>query len=72
MRVTSEAEQRLAALTQFHGIPTGVLLRLVKLKTGLIVTSRWTAISLILSNPCPIPVPPTHATAQFVGGNLLP
>jgi hypothetical protein len=57
MRVTSETEQRLAALPQFHGIPTGILLRIVKLKTGLIVTSRWTAIALILANRCPIPVP---------------
>jgi len=73
MRVTSEAEQCLAALPQFHGIPTGVLLRIVKLKTGLIVTSRWTAISLILSNRCPIPVPnPSHATARIVGGKFLP
>ncbi len=72
MRVTGEAEQHLAALPQFHGIPTGALLRLVKLTTGLIVTSRWTAIALILSNRCPIPVPnPTHATAQIVGGKLL-
>ena len=73
MRVTGEAERRLAALPQFHGIPTGVLLRIVKLRTGLIVTSRWTAISLILSNRCPIPVPnPSHAAAQIVGGKLLP
>ena len=73
MRVTSEAEQCLAALPQFHGIPTGVLLRLVKLKTGLIVTSRWTAIALIQSNPCPIPVPnPTQAAAQILGEKLLP
>ena len=56
MRVTSEAEQRLSALPQFQGIPTGALLRLVKLKTGLIVTSCWTAISLLLANRCPIPV----------------
>lgn len=73
MRLTSDAVRQLQALPQFHGIPTGVLLRLVKLKTGLIVTSRWTAIALIRANRCPIPVPNhTQATARIVGGKPLP
>jgi hypothetical protein len=56
MRVTSDAARQLETLPQFHGISTDTLIRIVRCKTKLCVSDRWVAISLILSNHCPIPV----------------
>ena len=56
-RISAEGIKQLSALPQFHGVPTEALIRIVRYKTKLKVTNRWAAISLIVANPCPIPVP---------------
>jgi hypothetical protein len=56
-RISPEGIKQLSALPQFHGIPTDTLVRIARFKTGVKVTNRWAAVSLIVSNPCPIPVP---------------
>jgi len=61
-RVSPEGIKHLSALTQFHDVPTEALIRIVKYKTKLKVTNRWAAIALLVSNPCPIPVPTNSAT----------
>ena len=58
LQVSPDGIKRLSSLRQFHGIATGMLIRIAALKTGLRVTNRWAAIALIVSNPCPIPVAP--------------
>jgi hypothetical protein len=59
-KISIEGIKHLSALPQFHGVPTEALIRIVGYKTKLKVTNRWAAVSLIVSNPCPIPVPARH------------
>jgi hypothetical protein len=56
-RISAEGIKQLSALPQFHDIPTEALIRIAKYKTAIKVTNRWAAVSLIVANPCPIPVP---------------
>jgi hypothetical protein len=56
LQISPNGIRRLSSLPQFHGVPTGSLIRVAAVKTGLQVTNRWAAIALIVSNPCPIPV----------------
>jgi len=58
LQISPDGIRRLSSLSQFHGVPTGSLIRVATVKTGLRVTNRWAAIALIVSNPCPIPVAP--------------
>jgi hypothetical protein len=61
LQISPDGIRRLSSLRQFHGIATGMLIRIAALRTGLRVTNRWAAIELIVSNPCPIPVAPPNA-----------
>jgi len=64
LRIKDEAIKRLSSLSQFHGIPDDVLIRLAKLRAKVVVADRWGAIAAIANNPCPLPVPDTKKQAQ--------
>lgn len=65
LRIKPEAVRYLSALSRFHGIPDGVLIRLAERRTKLYVPDRWVAIALILGNPVPIPVPGSKARPRW-------
>ena len=57
LRVKTEVVETLSALAQFHRIPDETLIRIARQRTRVQAADRWAAIRLLISNPCPIPVP---------------
>jgi hypothetical protein len=56
LRIRTELAERLSELSQFQGVPDETLIRIAKLRTRVQLADRWTAIQMLISNPCPVPV----------------